>query len=302
VDINEVVQNVVRLCERTFDRAIRLEVRLADSLPPVAGDGGQLEQVLLNLCINSRDEMPSGGIIRISTAVRQVTSHQATHLRDVEPGSYVTITVADTGFGLTDQAEQHLFEPFFTTKGPGKGTGLGLAMVYGLVRAHGGGIQVRNHPGEGVEFEIYLPAAAEPIEEKPERPATRPDQGTERLLLIDDEVALRKSVSRALIRLGYTVDVAENGVLGARMFEQAPEAYDLVILDMMMPEMGGAETFQLIRRIRPDIRVLLCSGYSDDRVRSELLREGAAGFLEKPFDAADLASSVRDILDRVSSG
>ena len=300
VVIKEVVQNVVRLCERTFDRAIRLEVELSDSLPAVSGDAGQLEQVLLNLCINSRDAMPSGGAIRITTAARLVTPQQAAHLRDVEPGSYVTVTVADTGFGLTAEAEQHLFEPFFTTKGQGKGTGLGLAMAYGLVRAHGGGIQVRNRPGEGVEFELYLPAAVLGVEAKPHTLASQPPQGTERLLLIDDEVALRKSVSRALTRLGYTVDVAENGAHGARMVQAAPEAYDLVILDMMMPEMGGAETFQLIRRTRPDMKVLLCSGYSADADRNDLLKEGAAGFLQKPFDTGDLAAAVREVLDQVS--
>ena len=300
VAINDVVQNVVRLCERTFDRAIRFEVELTDPLPAVSGDAGQLEQVLLNLCINSRDAMPAGGAIRIGTAAQQITPQQAAQLRDVEAGSYVTVTVADTGFGLTREAEQHLFEPFFTTKGQGKGTGLGLAMVYGLVRAHGGGIQVRNRPGEGVEFELYFPAAVFRAEAKPHTLARQPQQGTERLLLIDDEVALRKSVSRALTRLGYTVDVAENGAQGARLVQSAPEAYDLVILDMMMPEMGGAETFQLIRRSRPDMKVLLCSGYSADAERIDLLKEGAAGFLQKPFDTADLAAAVREALDQVS--
>jgi PAS domain S-box-containing protein len=301
VALNEVVQNVVQLCERTFDRAIRIEVALTDPVPAVAGDAGQLEQVLLNLCINSRDAMPSGGTLRITTASREVTDQETAYLRDVEAGSYVTISVADTGSGLTVEAEQHLFEPFFTTKGQGKGTGLGLAMVYGLVRAHGGGIQAHNRPGEGVEFEIYLPVALARTEASIPARASRPADGTERVLMVDDELALRKSVSRALSRLGYAVDVAENGVQGVQMVQQAPEAYDLVILDLMMPEMGGAQAFQLIRRIRPDMKVLLCSGYSADGERNELLREGAAGFLQKPFDTNELAALVRDTLDRVSS-
>jgi CheY-like chemotaxis protein len=171
-------------------------------------------------------------------------------------------------------------------------------MAYGLVRAHGGSIQVHNRPGDGVDFEIYLPAAAAvAAETQVPAAANRPPQGSERLLLIDDEEALRKAVSRSLSRLGYTVDVAENGVHGARMVQEAPEAYDLVILDMMMPEMGGAENFQLIRRIRPDMKVLLCSGYSADADRNDLLKTGAAGFLEKPFDTSDLALSVRGVLD-----
>ena len=301
VGINKVVQNVVQLCERTFNRSIRLETSIAEQLPPVGGNEGELEQALLNLCINSRDAMPAGGVIRIVTAARQVTHQQSAQLRDVDPGSYVTVTVSDSGFGLSLEAEQHLFEPFFTTKGPGKGTGLGLPMVYGLVRAQGGGIQVRNNPGYGVEFEIYLPAVVAMGEEKPHALATQPPRGTERVLIIDDEVALRRSVSRALARLGYTVDVAENGAEGVRMVQGSPEAYDLVILDMMMPEMGGAETFQLIRRIRPDLKVLICSGYSVDSERSDLLREGASGFLEKPFDTADIAEAVREVLDRVNS-
>jgi signal transduction histidine kinase/sensor domain CHASE-containing protein len=298
VSINDVVQNVVRLCERTFDRAIRLEVELAGTLPAVSGDGGQLEQVLLNLCINSRDAMPSGGLIRVGTRASQVDAAQAARLRDVQSGDYVVISVRDSGFGLTVAAEQHLFEPFFTTKGPGKGTGLGLAMVYGLIRAHGGGIQVHNHPGEGVEFEIYLPAASGRVVEVSPTLARLPARGTEHVLIIDDEAALRKSMSRALSRLGYQVEVADNGSCGARMVEQAPWVYDLVILDMMMPEMGGVETFERIRGIRPDLKVLLCSGYSSDGERGELLKEEATGFLEKPFDTAELAAAVRGILDR----
>jgi signal transduction histidine kinase/ActR/RegA family two-component response regulator len=301
VAINKVVQNVVRLCERTFDRAIKLETDLAAQLPPVGGDEGELEQALLNLCINSRDAMPAGGLIRIVTAARQVTLRDSALLREVEPGSYVTISVSDTGSGLTPEAEVRLFEPFFTTKGPGKGTGLGLPMVYGLVRAQGGGIQVRNNPGRGVEFEIYLPAVAAMPEAMPAVRAPELPRGTERVLVIDDEVALRRSVSRGLSRLGYTVDVAANGAEGVRMVQGSPEAYDLVILDMMMPEMGGTEAFQRIRRIRPDLKVLICSGYSVDSERNELLRDGAAGFLEKPFDSSDIAAAVREVLDRVSS-
>jgi CheY-like chemotaxis protein len=213
----------------------------------------------------------------------------------------VTVTVSDTGSGLTPEAELRLFEPFFTTKGPGKGTGLGLPMVYGLVRAQGGGILVRNDPGRGVEFEIYLPTVAATPEAKPAERASQSPRGTERVLIIDDEVALRRSVSRGLARLGYTVDVAADGAEGVRMVQGSPLAYDLVILDMMMPEMGGTETFQLIRRIRPDLKVLICSGYSVDSERNDLLREGAAGFLEKPFDSSDIAAAVREVLDRVSS-
>ena len=301
VALNDAVKNVVRLCERTFDPAIRLEMDLADPPPAVIGDSGQLEQVLLNLCINSRDAMPSGGTLRITTASRELTARQSTSPRDLEPGSYVTVTVTDTGFGLTAEAEQHLFEPFFTTKGQGKGTGLGLAMVYGLVRAHGGDIQVHNRPGAGVDFEIYLPVARGVLPSSPHRMASAPARGTERVLVIDDEVSLRKLMSRALVRLGYTVDMAENGAQGSRMVKDAPEAYDLVILDMMMPEMGGTEAFHLIRQTRADIRVLVCSGYSADGERRELLQEGLAGFLQKPFDTNDLAASVREILDRVSS-
>ena len=301
VDINKVVQNVVQLCERTFDRAIRLETSIADNLPPVGGTDGELEQALLNLCINSRDAMPSGGLIRISTSVRLVTAQQSARMREVRPGFYVTVTVSDNGFGLTAEAEQHLFEPFFTTKGPGKGTGLGLPMVYGVVRARGGGIEVRNHPGNGVAFEIFLPVASAVSREKLPAPAIQPPRGTERVLIIDDEVALRRSVSRGLARLGYTVDVAENGIEGVRMVQEQPERYDLVILDMMMPEMGGAETFQQIRRIRPDMKVLISSGYSADGERSDLLREGASGFLQKPFDTSDIAAAVREVLDQVNS-
>ncbi len=299
VAMNEVVQNVVRLCERTFNRVIRIEVELDDPLPPVSGDAGQLEQALLNLCINSRDAMPQGGIIRIVTRTRKVSIREPAHTSDLEPGSYVTVSVSDTGFGLTQQAEQHLFEPFFTTKGQGKGTGLGLAMVYGMVRAHGGAIVVRNRPGQGVEFEVFLPMRPDGALEPAHTLTSGPARGEERLLLIDDEAALRRSMARALTRLGYHVAVAENGAQGARMVQEDPEAYDLVILDMVMPEMGGAEAFHVIRQIRPDMRILVCSGYSADEERNELIRDGASGFLQKPFDTVTLTGAIREILDGV---
>jgi PAS domain S-box-containing protein len=297
VAVNDVARNVVRLCERTFDRAIRIELDAAENLPVVAGDPGQLEQALLNLCINARDAMPAGGTLRLITRQRDVSPAAAEALRDVAPGSYVSVTVEDTGVGLTELAEQHLFEPFFTTKGQGKGTGLGLAIVYGLIRNHGGGIQVRNRPGRGVTFEVYLPISqGVPLPIQPSRLSNAP-RGTERLLMIDDEPALRSVVSRAMRKLGYTVDVAETGEEGTRLFDQRPESYDLVLLDMMMPEMGGTETFHRIRRIRPDVPILVCSGYSAEEERNELIESGASGFLPKPFDTNDLASRVRDILD-----
>ncbi len=301
VAINEVVSNVVRLCERTFDRAIRIEVVTSDGLPAISGDAGELEQALLNLCINARDAMANGGVLRLETKTRDIGAAAGGPLRDISPGSYVTVTVADTGTGLTAQAEEHLFEPFFTTKGQGKGTGLGLAMVYGLIRSHGGGIEVRNRPGKGVDFEIFLPVGkGQPGVSPPTLVSTAP-RGDERLLIIDDEPALRSAISRALSRLGYSVEVAENGARGLHCFRDKPEGFDLVILDIVMPEMGGTETFHLIRDIRPDVPVLVCSGYSATADLNELLGAGANGFLQKPFDAVDLALRVREILDKGKS-
>lgn len=299
VSLADVVSNVVRLCERTFDRAIRIHVAVAPELAAISGDPGQLEQALLNLCINARDAMPSGGVLRISVEARILPGDSAQALTGASERRFVVVTIADTGLGLTAQAEKHLFEPFFTTKGQGKGTGLGLAMVYGIVKNHGGTIQVRNLPGRGVTFELHLPAGdtAFPF---PVHPLVRvPPRGTEHLLVIDDEAALRSVVARTLTRLGYTVDSAENGVRGVERFASDPFAVDLVLLDVVMPEMGGAETFRRLREIRPDLPVLVCSGYSADAERKELLDSGAAGFLEKPFDTIDLARAVREVLDKL---
>jgi PAS domain S-box-containing protein len=297
--LTDVVTNVVRLCERTFDRSIRIEVDVADDLPFVLADPGQLEQALLNLCINARDAMPGGGVLRLSVETRMVDAASAKELREIEPGPCLVLAVSDTGLGLTAEAERHLFEPFFTTKGQGKGTGLGLAMVYGIVRNHNGAIRARNRPGRGVTFEIYLPVGSSTAAMVPHLLLGPPPGGTERILVIDDEAALRSVVSRALQRLGYTVTAAEYGRIGVDHFAADPASFDLVLLDIVMPEMGGAETFHRLRQIRSDVPVLVCSGYSADTDRQDLVDAGAAGFLEKPFDALDLARKVRVVLDEV---
>ncbi|MEO8201639.1 MAG: response regulator [Gemmatimonadota bacterium] len=297
VSVHDVVGNVVRLCERTFDRAIRIDFIAAPEAAVVSGDPGQLEQALLNLCINARDAMPTGGVLRIEVENRTLDASSALEWRDLNAGSFVAITVADTGLGLTTQAEKHLFEPFFTTKGQGKGTGLGLAMVYGIVKTHAGSIRAQSRPGRGVTFEILIPTGVGTIPAPVHRLVEKPATGTERLLVIDDEASLRSVVSRTLKQLGYSVNVAENGVKGIDLFVEDPLGVDLVLLDMVMPEMGGAETFRRLREIRADIPVLVCSGYSAYADRQEMMEAGAVGFLEKPFDTVDLAREVRGALD-----
>jgi CheY-like chemotaxis protein len=263
------------------------------------GDASQLEQAVLSLCINARDAMPDGGTLTLTTRVRMVTEEEAE--RDHHPaGLHVSLVVDDTGPGLTAEAEVHLFEPFFTTKGRGEGTGLGLPTAYGTVRAHGGTIRFTNRPGSGVSFELlFLPASAVTQAREADRPA-RLAGGTERILVIDDDASLRSAMTRSLQRLGYSVQAATGGWEGVKAVEQDQAGFDLVLLDMIMPDLSGVETFKRLRELRPDLPVLVCSGYTAEADRQQLMSAGAEAFLPKPFDVAELARAVREVLGRVT--
>jgi two-component system cell cycle sensor histidine kinase/response regulator CckA len=298
--LNEVVDRVVALCRRTFNPGIRIETRLDASLPSMIGDAGQLEQAVLNLCINARDAMPGGGILTLITRVRMVTEAEAQRDGNLAAGMHISLVVDDTGRGLTAEAEQHLFEPFFTTKERGEGTGLGLPTAYSTVRGHGGTIGFSNRPGSGVSFELLFPpttAAAAPTQDAP---PTRAVGGTERILVIDDDVSLRPAICRSLTRLGYSVVAAEGGWAGIKALEQDQVGFDLVLLDVIMPDLSGVETFKKLRALRPDLRVLVCSGYTAEAERQQLMNAGAEAFLPKPFDIAELSLAVREVLSRVS--
>lgn len=296
--LNEVVTNVVDLCRRTFNPVVQIETNLDATLPSMVGDASQLEQAVLNICINARDAMPDGGILRLSSRVRTVHAGEISREQTIEPGPHISLMIEDNGPGLTTEAEKHMFEPFFTTKERGKGTGLGLPTAYGTVRTHGGTIRVYNRPGQGVSFELLFPPSNAVIPTAQAGAATLPVGGQERILVIDDEAALRSAMSRSLKRLGYSVVLAEGGAAGVKALQSAEEKFDLVLLDVIMPVMNGVETFRRLRAVQPDIPVLVCSGYAAEGERQQLMNLGAEGFLPKPFDTTELANAVREVLER----
>ncbi|HEY2325476.1 MAG TPA: ATP-binding protein, partial [Thermoanaerobaculia bacterium] len=248
-------------------------------LPPIAGDAGQLQQALLNLCINARDAMPGGGLLSIESR------------RD---GDRVMIAVSDTGVGLNEETRRRIFEPFFTTKDKSKGMGLGLAMVYGIVRAHGGEIEVESAPGSGTTFRLSFPAAAAQAQ-VPEAGVAQQRSHGERLLVIDDEAEIVAGLEVQLTEAGYAVQTAQSGPEALQIFG---EGHDLVVMDLGMPEMGAVELIDGLRTLRPDVRILAMTGYVDPDVHAAVRNAGVRQILQKPFTDGELVDAIAAVLGR----
>jgi len=296
IDLNDTVAETLNLLGRTLDKSIEIETDLFDPLPTTEADAGQVQQALMNLCINARDAMADGGVLRIETRLETITEDYAETHPESSEGSFVVLSVADTGSGMDKKTREKIFEPFFTTKEEGKGTGLGLAMVYGVIKNHGGFVRVQSEPGVGSKFKIYLPASGLSKEKERSTPEM-PRGGSELLLVVDDEEAIRALTKEMLETFGYKVMLAENGQEAVRLFEKHRDEIDLVILDMVMPKMGGRETFFRLKEISADVTALLSTGYSQSGKAQEILDGGFMGFLQKPYKLADLLSTVRNTLD-----
>jgi PAS domain S-box-containing protein len=296
-DLNGVVQKVVAMIRPTFDRSIEIRTAFSSEPASVEGDAGQLEHTLLNLCINARDAMPDGGTLRIETSNVTLAEPEGYGGAKAQPGDYVSLSVSDTGTGIPEENLPRIFEPFFTTKEQGKGSGMGLAMVYGIVKNHGGWIDARSAAGRGTTFRILLPAAPSIPAAPPAHPAAESlARGTGTILFVDDEEALRQLATETLGGLGYTVVTARNGVEALALYGEKRGEIALVILDLIMPDMGGVETFRRLREIDPSARVLICSGYAGEGRPENLLAEGVAGFLRKPYRIGALAAAIRQAL------
>ncbi|MDI6729066.1 MAG: response regulator, partial [Thermodesulfovibrionales bacterium] len=298
LSINDLVKEMTSFLKETFDRSITIVVDTEENLPPVEGDSNQLYQALMNLCINARDAMPEGGRLYIKTEFYLLHDEKVVDYFQIPPGEYVRVSVTDTGVGMTADVKKKIFEPFYTTKSIGKGTGLGLAMVYGIIKNHGGYITVYSEPGLGTTVRLYLPKGDGTVEEKRRDKIMneRPKKGT--ILLIDDEEVVRELGKDILEAYDYEVLLAIHGNEGVRMFNEYKDRIDLVILDMVMPEKGGRQTFKEIRTLKPDAKVLICSGYGEEQYFYELFEAGAAGFLQKPFQHTELLSKVEEAMAR----
>lgn len=304
IDLNDIVANLLKMLRRVIGEHIELEFKPGPNLKPVLADAGQIEQVLMNLAVNSRDAMSSGGgiIIETSNVVIQDGCSDTTH--SIPAGEYARFTFSDTGPGIPAELHDHIFEPFFTTKEVGKGTGLGLSTVYGIVKQHQGFIELQSPPGAGVSFHITLPAAEKPVAEKPEIPAREKkeneaaacEEGT--ILLAEDDTMVRQLAATILNKAGYKALVASNGDEAKRLFAEHADTIDLALLDVVMPKSSGRMVAEYIRSTRPNMPILFCSGYDFNILESGLEPTGEIAIIRKPYDRRDILAKVREMLER----
>ncbi len=292
VDMHRVISDTVTLLGPTIDKRIAISLDLEAGTPVVTGDPAQLEQVIMNLAVNARDAMPEGGQLTFQTGNADFDEDDCRTHAELVPGPYVVLSVDDTGVGMTPEVCERLFEPFFTTKPEGEGTGMGLAMVYGIVKNHGGAITVRSEIGKGTSFKVYLPLGDEvAVAEEPARETFSPD-GSGGILVVDDEVEVRRVVQVMLSSLGYSAVLVENGQEAVAYYQDHGPEIDLVILDLTMPVMGGQQCFRELKRLDTDVKVVVATGHALNDVAQTLLDEGALGCVQKPFVKAELSQAI----------
>jgi two-component system cell cycle sensor histidine kinase/response regulator CckA len=298
LDLNAVVTDTAKMLRRLLGEDIDLKTVLEPGLGRVKADPGQIEQVLMNLAVNARDAMPRGGNLTIETANADL-DETYTRYSDLRPGSYVLLAVSDTGIGMDEATRARIFEPFFTTKGPGQGTGLGLATVYGIVKQSNGQVDVASEPGQGTTFKIHLPVVEEVIAPGKSQPARNaPLRGNETILLAEDEPALRALTRHILQLRGYTVLEANPSDRALRIAEEYTGTIHLLVTDVVMPVMSGRQLAERLAAIRPGVKVLYLSGYADDAVIRHGILQAETAFLQKPFTPSSLAAKVREVLDQ----
>jgi signal transduction histidine kinase len=298
LDLNGIAGDMHAMLGRLIGEDIKIVLALRPELGPVKADRGQVEQIVMNLAVNARDAMPKGGILTIETANVELDEDYAATHRAVKPGAYVVLVVSDTGTGMTRQVQARLFEPFFTTKEPGKGTGLGMATVFGIVTQAGGTVGVYSEVGRGTSFKVYFPRVdATEIVTDLQAPAARPHAGTQTVLVVEDEGGLRELAKRLLQRQGYTVFVAADADEALRQFAAHP-SIDVLLTDVVMPGASGPELTRQLVEQRPALRVIYMSGYTEEGiVHHGVLKPGIA-FLHKPFTSETLGQKIRDVLER----
>lgn len=301
LDLNEVVAGMIQMVSRVIGANIELAFLPGANLGRVKADPSQIEQVALNLVVNARDAMPDGGRLTIETSNVQLERDYATQHAVVDPGPYVMLTVSDTGTGMDAATKARIFEPFFTTKAQGRGTGLGLATVYGVVKQSGGYVWVYSELGHGTTFKVYLPMVQAPAEKTaPEKVVQGHEPGTETILFVEDEQSVRELVSEYLSARGYQVLDASDGQQALEMAAAHAGKIQLLITDVVMPRLSGRELAARLTAARPDLKILYISGYTDDSVFRHGVLQGGMDFLQKPFNLKALAAKIREVLERVS--
>ena len=300
VDLNEEIRRAEKLLRRTVPKMIEIRLELADSLDIIDGDPGQMEQMLLNLAVNAQHAMPKGGLLLIATRNISLTDENLlTHL-GISLGRYVLVTVSDTGTGMEPEVVDRIFEPFFTTKSDCDGTGLGLAMVHGIVSQHGGHVRCYSEPGRGTTFKIYFPVSKTHPPEKLDETREMPAFGTETVLLVDDDDRVREMGRQMIEMAGYRVFSARNGEEALEIYAEHKGEISLIVLDLIMPGMGGRRCLEDVLAFDPEALVLIASGHSSSSLGREEMEAGARGFINKPYDAKDILGAIRKVLDKGS--
>lgn len=300
---NKIVQDVIQLLERTIDKSIEITAELSSDDPVFEVDASQIHQTIMNLCLNARDAMPEGGKLTIATDIQEYTELPRPIKAELDRHSYVNIAISDTGHGIDEETQQKIFEPFFTTKDKGRGTGLGLAMVYGIITNHRGGIDIASEPEKGATFNIYIPLSNREPGDKDngeiEEEIDYQWEGT--ALVIDDEPVSRELIGEQLNSVGFDLLYTENGKEGLEKFEEHKEKIQLVILDMIMPVMGGREAFDKIKSIDATTRIIVASGYSQHEQAQEVLKAQHTRFVQKPFKFSKLVQTIHELMSGKTS-
>lgn len=296
-ELHQLIQATVTLVRRSIDPKVQVESRLNAQSTMVLADPSLLENALLNLLVNARDAMPSGGTLTIATSNCAIAESSPEHGRGLAAGAYVLTEVIDTGMGIASDALSRIFEPFYTTKPVGKGTGLGLSAVLGTVNTHRGSITVESELGCGTAFRILLPCEGTESSSMT-REVAQLMRGSGRILLVDDDSMVRRAAVATLPSLGYDVATACDGVEALEVLRANADGYDLAILDLQMPRMNGEATFDALRELAPELPILVWSGHGGDVDVERILRQGAAGFIQKPYRLAELSRVVHDALAR----
>lgn len=297
ISMNSELGQIKDLLRSSIPKMIDIKLHLADDLHTINADPTQIEQIVLNLAVNATHAMPEGGKLILETRNVQLDEEYCRSRLETKPGPYVLLMVSDTGHGMDEDILDRIFEPFFTTKKPGEGTGLGLSIVFGIVKSHGGHITCHSRPGMGTSFRIYFPAVETRIEFDPETTLPMPAFGTETLLLVDDEESIRNLGQELLGEVGYRVITAGTGQEALRIYRESKEQISLVILDLIMPDMGGTQCLEGLLAINPEVKVLIASGCSSDAPAQEVVNSGAKGFVGKPYNFKQILRAVRHALD-----
>lgn len=301
VNLNRSIESLLKMLKRLIGENIEIRTHLDPGLRNIRADRGTLEQVIMNLTVNARDAMPGGGTLTIRTENADLNGAYADAHSEAREGRFVRLSIEDTGTGMGEETKQHLFEPFYTTKGPGKGTGLGMSVAYGIVKEHAGWINVYSEKGEGTVFTIYIPAAATGETAKPSerRSAIIDVRGSgEHLLVVEDEESVMTVVERVLSEAGYSVTGAETVKQGIRAFQEGNSGYDLLFTDTILPDGTGLELIEHIRREQPGLKMLLGSGYPGEKIHQDIIRDKNIPFIQKPYEVNELLMTVKDILTR----